>query len=143
MVRLLLRLLTARQLPGGLVFALLCAAMAVVGGIEAATLIVTTTADSGAGSLRGAIAAASDGDTIQFDAVLNGQTIGLTSGELAIDKNITISGPGPNLLTVSVSGVFRIFLALCPASTVMSKQVALRTAEASAREVACSMSRQR
>ena len=118
MVRLLLRLLTARQLPGGLVFALVCAAMAVAGGTEAATLIVTSTADSGAGSLRGAIAAASDGDTIQFDAALNGQTIMLTSGELAIDKNITISGPGPNLLTVSVSGVFRIFHVM-PGRTVM------------------------
>ncbi len=65
------------------------------------TLTVTTTADSGAGSLRDAIAAAGNGDTIQFDAALNGQTINLTSGELVIDKNITISGPGPNLLTVA------------------------------------------
>ena len=89
------------------------------GGTEAATLIVTSTADSGAGSLRAAIAAASDGDTIQFDAALNGQSIMLTSAELAIDKNITIiSGPGPNLLTVSVSGVFRIFHVM-PGRTVM------------------------
>jgi hypothetical protein len=63
-------------------------------------IIVTTTADSGAGSLRDAIAAASNGDTIQFAAALNGQTIGLTSAELVIDKNITISGPGPNQLAV-------------------------------------------
>jgi hypothetical protein len=89
---------------GGLqLFALLCAAMA---GSEyfldqAATLTVTSTADSGAGSLRDTIAAASNGDTIQFDGALNGQTITLTSAELVIDKNITISGPGPDLLTVS------------------------------------------
>ena len=80
---------------GGLqLFALLGVMMAGAESVHAATLIVTTTADSGAGSLRDAIAAASDGDTIQFDAALNGQTITLTSAELVIDKNITINGPG-------------------------------------------------
>ncbi|MGZ4238391.1 MAG: hypothetical protein ACXVWT_20180, partial [Solirubrobacteraceae bacterium] len=38
---------------------------------------VTTTADSGAGSLRAAIAASAAGDTINFDPSLNGQTITL------------------------------------------------------------------
>jgi hypothetical protein len=88
--------------------------------VHAATLVVTTTADSGTGSLRAAIAAAADGNTIQFDAALNGQNIGLTGGELAIDKNITISGPGPNLLAVSrVSSAsqFRIFT-IMPGRTV-------------------------
>jgi len=79
--------------------ALLCTAMASAPGIHAAALIVTSTADSGVGSLRDTIAAASDGNTIQFDAALNGQTITITS-ELVIDKSITISGPGPDLLTV-------------------------------------------
>ena len=111
-MRLLLRRFSARHLPGALLLILLCTAMA---GPEffrsqAMTLTVTSTADSGAGSLRAALALASDGDTIQFDAALNGQTISLTSGELAINKNITISGPGPGLLAVSrSSGTFRIF----------------------------------
>jgi hypothetical protein len=82
-------------------------------GVGGSTLTVTNTADSGAGSLRAAIAAASNGDTIQFDAALNGQTINLTSGELVIDKNITIAGPGPSLLAVSRDSnsmaTFRIF----------------------------------
>jgi nitrous oxidase accessory protein NosD len=69
-------------------------------GLQAATLTATSTADSGAGSLRDMIAAAIDGDTIQFAAELSGQAIALTSGEIAIDKNITISGPGPSQLTV-------------------------------------------
>lgn len=82
--------------------------------IQGSTLTVTSTADSGAGSLRDAIAAAGNGDTIQFDAALNGETIGLTSAELVIDKNIKISGPGPNQLTVERSTTtgtpaFRIF----------------------------------
>src|SRR5438132_13231546 len=77
-------------------------------------VVVTNTNDSGPGSLRGAIAAASDGDTIQFDPALKGQTITLTSGELFINNNLTITGPGPSQLTVkrSTAGgtpAFRIF----------------------------------
>ena len=64
------------------------------------TTIVTNTNDSGPGSLRQALADARDGDTINFDPSLDGQTITLTSAELVIDKNITISGPGSDLLTV-------------------------------------------
>lgn len=87
---------------GGLqLFALLCATMAATQNLHAATITVTSPADSGAGSLRAAIAAASNGDTIQFDASLNGQSITLTSGELAIDKNITIDGPGADQLSVT------------------------------------------
>ena len=59
------------------------------------TLIVTNTNDNGAGSLRAQIAAANSGDTIVFDSDLAGQTITLTSGELAINKSLTIEGtPG-------------------------------------------------
>src|SRR6267143_3411431 len=120
MVRLFLRLFSARQLPGGLLYFLLWAALAGAGCVEAATLTVITTADNGPGSLRAAIAAVADGDTIQFDAALNGQTIGLTGGELVIEKNITISGPGPNLLAVSrvsTASPFRIF-SIMPGRTV-------------------------
>src|SRR5438552_1124019 len=66
-----------------------------------AIIIVTNTADSGLGSLRQALANAHDGDTIQFDPSLNGQSITLTSAELAINQSITITGPGPGLLRVS------------------------------------------
>ena len=79
---------------------LLCAVATCGGSIRAAGLIVTNTADSGAGSLRDTIASAVDGDTIGFDSALNGQTITITSSELVIDKNILIAGPGPGLLTV-------------------------------------------
>lgn len=66
-----------------------------VGGLvllagSAPGITVTTTNDSGAGSLRDAIATAAPGDTIDFDASLAGQTIRLTSGELSIDKNLTL-----------------------------------------------------
>ena len=66
---------------------------------QAATLTVTSSGDSGAGTLRQAIldASPSGGDTINF-AVTG--VITLTSGELAIAKNLTITGPGANVLTV-------------------------------------------
>jgi len=54
----------------------------------AATFTVANTDDSGAGSLREAIAdaaAAAGADLINFDASLSGTTIALTSGEMAID----------------------------------------------------------
>jgi hypothetical protein len=90
---------------GLLLLALLCAAMAGTQYLKShgATIIVSNTNDSGPGSLRQAIADASDGGAIQFDPALNGQTITLTTGELVIDKNITINGPGSDLLAVSRS----------------------------------------
>jgi hypothetical protein len=73
----------------------------------ASTITVTTTNDSGPGSLRQALVDANDGDTITF-AVTG--TIGLTSGELVIDNSVTINGPGSDSLAVSrSSGTFRIF----------------------------------
>jgi hypothetical protein len=90
---------------------LFCAAIMGVQSVYAITLTVTSAADNGPGTLRDTIAAANDGDTIQF-AVPSGQTITLHSGELLIDKNITISGPGPSVLAVSrVNGPYtlRIF----------------------------------
>jgi len=114
-MRLFLPPLPGWQLPCTLaLFAWFCAALS---GADAATLIVTNTNDSGGGSLRQALADASDGDTVQFDAALNGQTITLTSGELVIDKDVTINGPGPDLLTVETLGQFRIFHVI-PTNTV-------------------------
>ena len=101
-------------------FALLSLAMVNITTANAATLIVTTTADSGAGSLRAAIAAASNGDTIQFDAALNGQSIMLTSGELAIDKNITIDGPGADQLAVKNPQARRISASSMSCSAIVS-----------------------
>src|SRR5579864_5407376 len=56
------------------------------------TLMVSNNLDSGTGSLRAEIAAARSGDTIVFAPSVNGQTITLTSGELLISKNLTITG---------------------------------------------------
>ena len=54
---------------------------------------VTTLADAGAGSLRQAIRDTPAGGTVDFQPGLTG-TITLTSGELAINKNLTIAARG-------------------------------------------------
>ncbi len=72
-------------------------------------LMVTNTDDSGAGSLRQAILSSHNGDTIRFASDMSGQTITLTSGELSIDHNLNIVGPGENKLTIDGNGQSRIF----------------------------------
>src|SRR5262245_54898747 len=67
------------------------------------TLTVTSPADDGDGSLRTTIAIAQNGDQIVFDDSLQGQTITLTSGELAVTKSLDIEGLGADKLTVSVN----------------------------------------
>ena len=79
---------------------------------QATTITVINTNDSGPGSLRQALAVVNDGDTIDFDSALNGQTITLTTAELLINRSITVMGPGANLLTVARekdAPLFRIF----------------------------------
>ena len=86
-----------------LVYALFCLQA------SAGTITVTSTADSGANTLRQALAAANDGDTIDFNLTYPA-TIALTSGELVVfDKSITISGPGANNLAVDGNGQSGVF----------------------------------
>ena len=63
-----------------------------------AAVVVTTLNDSGAGSLRAALASAHAGDTVDLTTVSG--TITLAS-PLSITKNVTIAGPGPAELTIS------------------------------------------
>jgi hypothetical protein len=94
--------------PGFLTRAsLICCALtcSVALPIQANIITVTYGNDSGPGSLRQALADANDGDTIDFDPSLNGQTITLASAELAINKSVMISGPGAPFLTISISGI--------------------------------------
>jgi len=74
-----------------------------------AIIPVTNTADAGPGSLRDAIAGAPTGSTITFDPAIAGQTITLTSGELAVvGKSLTIEGPATTGITISGGGTSRI-----------------------------------
>jgi hypothetical protein len=74
------------------------------------TLTVVNNNDSGAGSLRGTIAVATSGDTINFSSKLKGDTITLTSGPLTLGVNLTIDGLGANKLTVSGGGTEGVFV---------------------------------
>ena len=74
----------------------------------AATVVVTSGADSGPGTLRQVVADAAAGDTITFAV----GTVTLTTGQILIDKNLTIRGNGPAVTTVTRSAStprFRIF----------------------------------
>ena len=73
---------------------------------------VTSNKDSGDGSLREAIIKANanpGADIINFDSSLQDSTISLTSGELIITDNLTITGLGEDKLTIDGKGNNRIF----------------------------------
>ena len=95
---------------------------------RASTITVTNTNDSGTGSLRQALTAANNGDTINF-AVTG--TITLTSGGLPVNKNITISGPGADQLSIDgnqailVVGVFYGNAATISGVTVRNAQIGI------------------
>lgn len=81
-----------------------------------ATWIVTKTTDTNDSvcdadcSLREAIGAVIGGDTVAFSPLFDSpQIIRLTLGQLIINTPVTISGPGPNLLTVSANFQGRVF----------------------------------
>ena len=76
---------------------------------SADTITVINTNDSGPGSLRQALVDANDGDRINFDSSLNGQRILLTSGQLNVDKDVTISGPGAKNLAVDGNAQSSVF----------------------------------
>ncbi len=76
--------------------------------IGAATITVTSTADSGSGTLRAALLTANNGDMINF-ALPTPSRITLTSGELVISKGVTVLGPGPSNLLVDGGGRSRVF----------------------------------
>ena len=78
-----------------------------VAGCGSETYTVTSTDDSGAGSLREAIALANSGDSIDF-AVTG--TITLTSGALVIGKELKIQGPGADGLTLRANLTSRVFV---------------------------------
>ncbi len=71
-------------------------------------LSVTSAADSGTGTLRWALAGICPDGTITI-APPTPLVITLTSGQLAIDRNVTIAGSGASTVTVDANGTSRIF----------------------------------
>lgn len=91
-----------------------CIALGLAASVPAATaavLPVTSCADDGSpGTLRGVIATAASGDTVDL-AALDCAAIHLTSGEIGIPvDNLTIAGPGRDALAIDAAGASRVFL---------------------------------
>lgn len=72
------------------------------------TITVTSNGDSGTGTLRQAVIDAVWYDTIVFSLTYP-STITLTSGQIVINKNLTINGPGAESLIISGNNTSRIF----------------------------------
>jgi hypothetical protein len=86
---------------------------------------VTTNADAGAGSLRQALIDVCADGTITFSNTTAGGAVNFYDGnphtitlasELVVDKNVTINGPGANVLTVGGNNTFRLVNITLPAS---------------------------
>ena len=69
---------------------------------------VANLSDNGTGSLRQAVSDAFSGDSIVFASGLTG-TVSLLSGEILLDKDLIIAGPGATNLAISGSNSNRLF----------------------------------
>ena len=85
------------------------------------TFTVTNSNDSGAGSLRDAVASASAGDIIVFGGATNGVPIMLTSGEIDITVPLSIIGNDTTNTVISGMGSSRIFDLLGTGTTVLRR----------------------
>lgn len=77
-----------------------------------ATFTVTSSADSGAGTLRQAVIdanLASGADVVEFSQSLAGQTITLAGGDIQVSDALTINGLGADRLTLNGGGASRLF----------------------------------
>ena len=88
--------------------------------IFGATITVTSTADSGPGSLRAAIASAADGDTINFANFAYPITITLST-PLTLGPSVTISGPGYGNLAISGGDSVVVFIINAGATVTISE----------------------
>src|SRR5437016_10597667 len=95
---------------------------------RAGTIIVSNTNDNGPGSLRQALADANDGDTI--DATSISGTITLTTGELLVDKSVTINGAGADVLAVDGNMISRVFRIPMSGETITISGLTIRNGHA-------------
>ena len=97
--------LVGLRLGSGILVVLVAIVVGVAASAQAATIAVTNGNDSGLGSLRAAVAAASSGETITVPAL----TVFLTSGQIVVSKSLTIIGAGARETTISGTGQSRVF----------------------------------
>ncbi len=75
--------------------------------LEAATLLVDSGGDTGAGTLRNQVAAASSGDTVRISPLVS--TVTVTSADINLTQDIVIIGNGADLTTIDADGTHGIF----------------------------------
>lgn len=84
-------------------------ALGVAQTAQAAVLAVSNCNDSGSGSLREAVAAAADGDTVDLSTLMCG-TITLTSGAITVaQSSLSLTGPGADELAIDGDLNDRVF----------------------------------
>jgi len=71
--------------------------------------VVTSTDDSGAGTMRDALSCVASGDTIYFGASLQGQTITISSTPISINKNVVFLADPAEDISVSGQSVSKVF----------------------------------
>ena len=99
-----------------------------MGAVESNQVMVTNTLDVGTGSLRDAVSlgnADSDFTLISFTDSLNGQTITLTSGEVAISSPLEINAANLDSLIIDGNANDRLFH-IHPGQTVMMDNLTLQ-----------------
>lgn len=74
------------------------------------TVVVTSSADGGPGSLRAALASVCVDGTITFSPDLAGSTIALTAGPIVLGKNVTVDGSGAPGVALSGRGTDRVVI---------------------------------
>lgn len=92
--------MTTKQIAQAVMFAALVAAAQVTGAAGQTVWMVTSNADSGPGSLRDTVAGATPGDTIRFDMTQVVSPIALSSGQIVLDQDVNIEGPGAGVLAL-------------------------------------------
>ncbi len=98
-----------KKAPSGL-FWLCLIGIAAAAGVHAATFMVTSSSDSGAGSLRQAVLSSASGDTVIFTNTLSNAAITLAGGELLLGHNLTIDGSSlTSQVVINGNHVSRIF----------------------------------
>jgi hypothetical protein len=92
-----------------------------IGAVEVSPLVVTTTNDAGAGSLRQTIL---DTSVVEHSITFASNIVGnvkLTSGELSVGRDLNIIGPGAGILAISGNNSSRAFYILSGWNVFISK----------------------
>ncbi len=77
------------------------------------TLVVTNTNNAGPGSLRNAIECSEPGDTIRFDAAVNGQTITIDTPKIVVAHDLVLEADFSDHITLSNSDISHTNVLIC------------------------------